>query len=40
MKREIKDFIIEQIVAGAIVIFCMAIGWAVCVVGLWILGVL
>ena len=40
MKKETKDFIIEQIVAGAIVLTAMAIGWAVCVAGLWILGVL
>lgn len=34
--KDIEDFA----VSGIVILTCMAIGWAVCVVGLGILGVL
>lgn len=40
MKKETKDFIIDQLEAAAIVLVAMFIGWAVTVSGLWLLGVL
>lgn len=40
MAKETRKWIIEQLIAAGVMLSGMAIGWAVCVAGLWILGVL